>query len=104
MYNCLSYHAKPQDDARTVIVYQLETLSGIAKGLTRSTEGLLLFADDDETESPTKSDEMSLARAEPRMESLRHDLLALVRIVVQNWSSDAAVGQVTIFRIELAYV
>jgi len=82
------------DEARMLAVHQLETLSGVAKGLTRSTEGLLLFSEDDH-EAPAKMEEMTRARAEERVVKLRSTIELAMRGIVEMWSNDAAVGLVS---------
>lgn len=73
-------------------MHQLDTLSGVAKGLTRSTDGLLIF--DQDPENQGKIDEINLARADPRIVKLRESISAALRGVVDLWSTDATIGNV----------
>ncbi|RDB17659.1 Importin-13 [Hypsizygus marmoreus] len=80
------------EEARKSVVHQLETLSGVAKGLTRSTDGLLIFSEEQDTEIQSKMDEMDIARADPRTLKLRDSISAALRSVVDLWSTDTEVA------------
>ncbi|KAG5635745.1 hypothetical protein H0H81_010228 [Sphagnurus paluster] len=69
----------------------LETLSGVAKGLTRSTDGLVILGERD-SESQAKLDEMIRAREDPRTVKLRESISAALRGVVELWSTDAGIS------------
>ncbi|KAF8064415.1 armadillo-type protein [Lyophyllum atratum] len=79
------------DEARTITIHQLETLSGVAKGLTRSTDGLVILGERD-SESQAKMDEMMRARDDPRTVKLRESISAALRGVVDLWSTDAGIS------------
>ncbi|KAF9456910.1 armadillo-type protein [Collybia nuda] len=79
------------DEARIIAIQQLETLSGVAKGLTRSTDGILILSEDD-SETQAKLDEMTRAREDPRMVKLRDAIFLAVRGAVDRWSIDAEVS------------
>jgi hypothetical protein len=64
-------------------------LSGVAKGLTHVTEGLL----EGELE-PAELEKINEARQDLRMVKLRDDVFGVVRNVVEIWSADAGVGHV----------
>lgn len=75
-------------------IQQLETLSGVAKGLTRSTDGILIFSEED-PETQVKLDEMARAREDVRMVKLRDAIFVAVRGAVDRWSTDAEVSHVS---------
>ncbi|KIY50663.1 ARM repeat-containing protein [Fistulina hepatica ATCC 64428] len=75
------------DEARAVIILQLETLSGVAKGLTLTDE--LGRIDDDETKEQAKI--IDMAREDPRMVNLRHRIYEAIRVTMELWSLDAGV-------------
>jgi hypothetical protein len=74
-------------------IQQLETLSGVAKGLTRSTDGLLIFFEEN-AETQIKLDDMARAREDVRMAKLRDAMFVAIRGVVERWSTDAEVSHV----------
>lgn len=78
------------DEARALAILQLEILSGVAKGLTHTTEGLL----EGELE-PAELDKINVARQDVRMVKLREEVFGVVRTVVEIWSADAGVGHVS---------
>lgn len=92
------------DEARTMAIQQLETLSGVAKGLTRSTDGILIFSEED-PETQVKLDEMMRAREDVRMAKLRDAIFVAVRGAVDRWSTDAEVSHVSlqIFHSKVSY-
>ncbi|KAF9443602.1 ARM repeat-containing protein [Macrolepiota fuliginosa MF-IS2] len=75
------------DEARALAILQLEILSGVAKGLTHTTEGLI----EGELE-PTELEKINVARGDVRMAKLREAVFGVVRSVVEIWSADAGVG------------
>ncbi|KAI0262791.1 ARM repeat-containing protein [Gloeopeniophorella convolvens] len=86
-----SSQARPPlpDDARALAIQQLQTLSGVAKGLTRATDATGF------DDSPL-ADEMALmqrARDDPRMIRLRDDMLRAIQGTVELWSTDAGVSE-----------
>lgn len=81
------------DEARMVVIQQLETLSGVARGLTRTTDSLLIF--DDAPEVQEEAQRMRVAREDPRMVKLREGVLNTVTSVVDVWSTDASVSDVS---------
>lgn len=84
---------KLSDEARTIVIHHLETLSGVAKGLTRSTDGLLILGERD-SELQAKLDEMMRAREDPRALELRESISVALRGVVDLWSTDAGISSV----------
>ncbi|KAF9237195.1 armadillo-type protein [Melanogaster broomeanus] len=78
------------EEARAVAIVQLQTLSGVAKGLTRSADSLLII---DETPAErADAERLRQARDDYRMVKLREDLFAAVRSTVELWSTDASVS------------
>lgn len=73
---------------------QLQIISGIAKGLTRSADSLLVL--DESPEDIAEAERMSIARSDPRAVKLREDIFAAIRRTVELWSSDASVCDVSV--------
>ncbi|KAL0062877.1 hypothetical protein AAF712_010197 [Marasmius tenuissimus] len=80
----------PQE-AREAIVLQLETLSGIAKGLTSSTAGDLLLEDEPEVDLAFEA--LKSAREDQRATRLRQNILDAVRTCVELFGHDAGTAQ-----------
>ncbi|TFK48147.1 ARM repeat-containing protein [Heliocybe sulcata] len=78
------------EDARALAIQQLQTLTGVAKGLTRTNDGLVSLDDSDEEREALEH--MNRARADPRMVKLRDELLNAVRGTVELMSTDASVS------------
>ena len=77
---------------------QLDTLSGIAKGLTRLADGILIFSDHDQEDEQTGQLELiNRARDDLRMIKLREQIFGALRGVVELWSTDAEVAAVRFF-------
>ncbi|KAL0952434.1 hypothetical protein HGRIS_006706 [Hohenbuehelia grisea] len=78
------------EEARAMVVIELEALCGIAKGLTRTNDALVVL---EESSDPQVEEEiMQQARADPRMVKLRDDIFAGIRTVMEVWSVDAEVN------------
>jgi hypothetical protein len=73
-------------------ILQLETLSGVGKGLTRTTDALLTF--DENPEIQAEVERIREAREDLRMINLRDHLFAAIRNTVDLWSTDAGVSHV----------
>jgi len=82
------------EDARQVTILYLETLSGVAKGLTRTTDGPTLLEDDSDTEVQVETETIKRAREDPRAIKLREGVSAVIRGVMELWSADLAIGHV----------
>jgi hypothetical protein len=80
------------EDSRTSAVDQLQTLTGVAKGLTRATDSI--FALDYSPELSEEEIKMNQARNDPRMVQLRADILSLIQNALDIWSTDALVSDV----------
>lgn len=76
------------DESRTLAIVQLQTLSGVAKGLTRAND--VFDLDDDGDEDPL----IMRARQDPRMVQLREQMLEAVRSTINVWSTDAGISDV----------
>lgn len=79
------------DEARALIIVQLQTLSGVAKGLTRSTESLFF----DEPEDQADAEIMAKTRDEPRISKVREELFSTISATFDLWSTDASVSDVS---------
>ncbi|KAH0833884.1 armadillo-type protein [Lanmaoa asiatica] len=78
------------EEARGVAIVQLQTLSGVAKGLTRTADSLLII---DETPAErAEAERLRRARDDYRMVELRESLFAAVRSAFELWSTDASVS------------
>lgn len=79
------------DEARALIIVQLQTLSGVAKGLTRATESLFF----DEPEDQADAEIMAKTRDEPRISKVREELFNAISATFDLWSTDASVSDVS---------
>ena len=75
-------------------VQQLETLTGVARGLTRVTDSLLALDDSPDVQAAMR--EMEQACGDPRVVKLREALLSGIRNAVELWSTDATVSDVSL--------
>ena len=80
------------DEARAVAVQQLQTIAGVARGLTRTNDSLLIF--DDSPDTQKEFERMKSARDDPRVVRLRETILDGIRRSVDLWSTDASVCNV----------
>ena len=76
------------DESRALAIVQLQTMSGVAKGLTRAND--VFDLEDDSDEDPL----IMRAREEPRMLQLREQMLEAVKATINLWSTDAGIGDV----------
>lgn len=76
------------DESRILAIVQLQTLSGVAKGLTRAND--VFDLDDDGEEDPL----IMRARQDERMVRLREQMLEAIRVIIDVWSTDAGVSDV----------
>ena len=81
---------KSPEEARGLAIQQLQTLSGVAKGLTRTTDATG-FESSQVTE---EAERMQLARDDIRMVRLREDMLHAIEGTVELWSTDAEISEV----------
>lgn len=87
-------YIKLPDEARAVVVQQLQTIAGVARGLTRTNDSLLIF--DDSPNVQKESEQMKGARQDPRAARLRDAILDCIRKSVELWSTDATVSNVSL--------
>ncbi|KZT19856.1 ARM repeat-containing protein [Neolentinus lepideus HHB14362 ss-1] len=90
LVEALQSSARLPEEARALAIQQLQTLTGVAKGLTRTTDGLVSL--DDSEEEREALERMNRAREDPRMVKLREDLLNAIRGTVEIMSTDASVS------------
>lgn len=91
-YICSSRYQLP-DEARAVAIQQLETIAGVAKGLTHTTDSLLIFDDSPPVQEMHR--QIKQARDDPRSVELRKAILDAVRRTIELWSTDASVSDVS---------
>ncbi|KAI0056845.1 hypothetical protein BV25DRAFT_1995352 [Artomyces pyxidatus] len=88
LVQALQSSAQLPEDARVIAIQQLQTLSGVAKGLTRATD----IAGLDDAPAIEEAERMQRAREDGRMVRLREDMLGAIRASVELWSTDAGVS------------
>ncbi|KAI6113429.1 armadillo-type protein [Pisolithus croceorrhizus] len=91
LVHALGSSSQLPDEARSVMILQLQTLAGVSKGLTRTTDSLLVL----EESSPADQAEAELlrqARNDYRMVKLREDIFNAIRSTIEIWSGDASVS------------
>ncbi|KAI6014180.1 armadillo-type protein [Pisolithus marmoratus] len=79
------------DEARSVMILQLQTLTGISKGLTRTTDSLLVLEESSPADE-AEAESLQRARNDYRMEKLREDIFNAIRSTIEVWSGDASVS------------
>lgn len=85
------------EDACTLAIQQLQTLTGCAKGLTRSSD--ILFAYDDDDQILAETEKLRRARDDPRIVRLREAIMQEMQSIVVLWSADATTADVSTFNI-----
>ncbi|PCH43249.1 ARM repeat-containing protein [Wolfiporia cocos MD-104 SS10] len=90
LHEALQSTSLPPEEARAIVITQLETVSGVARGLTRTNDSILVL--DDPSEVSEESKQLRHARDDPRMASLRERLLAAIKGAVERWCTDAMVS------------
>ncbi|PFH48182.1 hypothetical protein AMATHDRAFT_66058 [Amanita thiersii Skay4041] len=78
------------DEARSLAILHLEALSGIAKGLTRTTEDAFGLESDPTIQA--ESENVSNARENLKMITLREEIYGTLRNIVDLWSTDAGIS------------
>ena len=81
-------------------ILQLETLTSVARGLTRVTDSLLALEDSPDVHAAMEA--MSAAREDPRMVKLREGILSAIRSSVELWCTDALISDVSMLRSQLS--
>ena len=69
-------------------------MSGVAKGLTRTLDGLSVLESESDLNMQAEAEKIRLARDDPRATKLREVIFAAIRGIVELWSVDAGVGNV----------
>ncbi|KAL6303348.1 ARM repeat-containing protein [Sparassis latifolia] len=90
LFEALQSSTQLPEEARVVAIQQLQTIAGAARGLTRTTDSLLIF--DESPAVQAEANQMQQARNDPRMVELRDAILRAFRITVELWSTDASVS------------
>ncbi|KAI0791113.1 ARM repeat-containing protein [Abortiporus biennis] len=90
LFDVLQSSAFLPDEARCIAVQQLLTIAGVARGLTRVNDTLLIF--DDSPENQTEYQQMKQAREDPRVVRLRDAILNGIRRTIDLWSTDASIS------------
>jgi len=91
IFDALQNATTLSEEARASTILHLE-MSGIAKGLTRTLEGLSVLEDESNLDVQVEAEKIRLARDDPRATKLREAIFTVVRGVVELWSVDAGVG------------
>lgn len=75
-------------------ILHLETLSGVAKGLTRTVDGMTVLEDETDPAYQAEAEKIKHAREDSRAVTLRNNIFSAIRGVTERWSADSAIGQV----------
>jgi hypothetical protein len=92
-------HSQVPEDARNAAILQLQTLTGVAKGLTRTADPIIVLEESDDDEAQVAR--MRSAYEDPRMIGLRTSIFTAMRGTVDLWSMDASVSDVRDFSPDL---
>lgn len=79
------------EEARAVMILQLQTLTGVSKGLTRTTDSLLVLEESSPADQ-AEAERLQRARNDYRMMKLREDMFIAIRSTIEVWSGDASVS------------
>lgn len=82
------------EDARNLAVLQLQSLTGVAKGLTRSSDIWISYDGDDKLQEEVAR--MSRVRADSRVARLRDAIVQGINNVTSLWSTDATTADVSL--------
>ena len=80
------------EEARALAVQQLQTLTGCAKGLTRTSDILFTY---DDSETAGELEKLQRARDDVRMIRLREGIIQGIQGVMFQWSTDAMTADVS---------
>jgi len=75
-----------------MMIVQLQTLTGISKGLTCTTDSLLVL--EESAADQAEAERLQRARDDYRMVKLREDIFGAFRTTIEIWSGDASVSDV----------
>ncbi|KAH8077079.1 ARM repeat-containing protein [Cristinia sonorae] len=89
LFEALQSSNELPDEARSMAIEQLFIISGVAKGLTRTADSLLIS--DDSPDVKAQMEKMRLAREDPKTVRLREVILDALRRTADLWSTDASV-------------
>ncbi|PPR02897.1 hypothetical protein CVT24_002281, partial [Panaeolus cyanescens] len=92
LYEALQNSTTLPDEARASTIMHLETLSGVAKGLTRTVEGMTVLEDDTDPAVQAEIEKINIARADPRAVKLRDAIFSVVRGIAEIWGVDTGVS------------
>lgn len=81
------------DESRLLAISQLQALTGVSKGLTRTTD---IIALEDDSAVAAESHQMQSAREDPRLVKVREGMVEAIRAVVDLWCKDAAMSDVSV--------
>ncbi|KAI0686931.1 ARM repeat-containing protein [Cytidiella melzeri] len=90
LYQALQSSAQLPDETRALVYQQLQIITGVARGLTRTNDSLLIF--DDSPDIREELERMKRARDDPRTIHLRESILDAIRRTVALWSTDATIS------------
>ncbi|KAH9477137.1 Importin-13 [Psilocybe cubensis] len=91
IFDALQIAPTNPEEAQLSITLHLETLAGIAKGLTRSSDGLVL-EDDSDPDVQAQIESIKQAREDPRTIKIRESIFAAIRAVVELWSAHSDIS------------
>jgi hypothetical protein len=80
------------DEARAVAIIQLQTVSAVAKGLTRTSDSLFVV-----DEQLGDAERVAKARGDPRIIELQQGTFSAISGALDLWSTDASVSDVSAF-------
>ncbi|KAF8498083.1 ARM repeat-containing protein [Russula emetica] len=89
LFQALQSSSLLPEDARALATQQLQTLSGVAKGLTRTTDA----AGFETSPAADEVERMQHARDDIRMVQLRDHILHAIQGAVELWSADAGISE-----------
>ncbi|EPT00042.1 hypothetical protein FOMPIDRAFT_1163505 [Fomitopsis schrenkii] len=90
LHAALESSAELPDEARAITIQHLQTIAGVAKGLTRTSDSLLIL--DDSPESREEHEDILRTREDPRVMKLRDGILFAIRRIVDLWTEDASIS------------
>ncbi|KAI0087502.1 ARM repeat-containing protein [Irpex rosettiformis] len=90
LYQALQSSVQLPDEARALVYQQLQIITGVARGLTRTNDSLLIF--DDSPDVKRETELMRRAREDSRTIRLRESIFDGVRKTVEIWSTDATIS------------
>ena len=89
---CANIITQLPEEARALAVQQLQTIAGVARGLTEMNDTLFL---EESPDAKGEAERMRRARDDPRVIQLRYGILDTVRRSAELWCTDATVSDVS---------